>query len=139
MVNFVLLAGRILLVALLYLFLLAVMRTGIGLVRGQNRGAKTWQLKVENGPQELRRLNLAVAGPVVVGRAPGADILIPTGVVSARHARFSLMGDALMVEDLGSTNGTKLNGHLLAAGQPIACKPGDVVTFGNVDVKVARK
>ena len=35
---------------------------------------------------------IASAGPVIVGRSPGADIVVGAGYVSARHARFSLMG-----------------------------------------------
>ena len=42
MIDLVLFAGRILLVVVLYLFLYAAMRTGIGLVRGQRRDAAIW-------------------------------------------------------------------------------------------------
>ncbi|MCD8199748.1 MAG: FHA domain-containing protein [Coriobacteriaceae bacterium] len=136
MVDFILLAGRLLLVVLLYLFLFAVMRTGVGLVRGQNRKAETWTLTVDKGPKELRGLKLQVNGPVVVGRAPGADILIPTDFVSGRHARFLLMGSNLMVEDLDSTNGTKLNGHNVR--ETATCSAGDIVTIGNVDIRIGR-
>ena len=47
MIDVVLLIGRLLFVALLYLFLFAIMRTGIGLVRGQRRKEKTWNLSSE--------------------------------------------------------------------------------------------
>ena len=101
MVDMLLLIGRILLVALLYLFLFAVMRTGIGLVKGQgSKAARVWTLTVDKGPKALRGLKVNVMGPIIVGRAPGADILVPDDVVSRRHARFSLMGGDLMVEDL---------------------------------------
>ena len=131
-----LLAGRILLVALLYLFLLAVMRTGIGLVKGKNKKTKSWTVSVVKGPKALKGVKIVVAGPVIVGRSPGADILIPTDYVSGRHARFSLMGSNLMVEDLDSLNGTALNGH--AVHEMTACSPGDVVTVGTVDIKIGR-
>ena len=136
MVDLVLLAGRILLVALLYLFLFFVVKTGVGLVKGQNSKQKSWTVTVERGPKALRGARIRIAGPVVVGRAPGADIVIPTDYVSSRHARFSLMGASLMVEDLGSTNGTKLNGTPVTGA--VACSPGDTVTIGNVDIKVGR-
>lgn len=136
MVDLLLLAGRILLVALLYLFLFFVVKTGVGLVKGQNKKAKTWSITVERGPKALRGSRLTIAGPVVIGRAPGADIVIPTDYVSGRHARFTLMGTSLMVEDLGSTNGTKLNGNPIT--KAVACSAGDVVTIGNVDIKIGR-
>ena len=133
-----LLIGRILLVALLYLFLFAVMRTGIGLVKGQgSKAARVWTLTVDKGPKALRGLKVNVMGPIIVGRAPGADILVPDDVVSRRHARFSLMGGDLMVEDLGSANGTRVNGEPVTQVQ--RCAEGDVVRIGGVDIRVSRK
>ncbi len=136
MVDILLLAGRLALVALLYLFLFAAMRTGIGLVKGQNKKVKSWTVTVEKGPKTLRGVRIVVNGPIIVGRAPGADILIPTGYVSGRHARFSLVGTSLMVEDLNSTNGTLLNGK--PVHEMTACSAGDTVTVGNVDIKIGR-
>lgn len=136
MVDLLLLAGRLLLVALLYLFLFFVVKTGVGLVRGQNKKQKSWTLHVEKGPRALKGVRLTIAGPVIIGRAPGADIVIPTDYVSARHARFTLVGASLMVEDLNSTNGTLLNGHPVT--EPTACSSGDIVTIGNVDIKIGR-
>ena len=133
MIDIVLLIGRLLFVALLYLFLFAIMKTGIGLVRGQRKKEKTWTVAVERGPKELRGVQIAVRGPVIVGRSPGADIVIGAGYVSARHARFTLMGQNLFVEDLGSTNGTLVNGRAIAA--PTALRTGDTVTIGDVAIR----
>ena len=134
MIDIVLLIGRLLFVALLYLFLFAIMRTGIGLVKGQRKKERTWNLSVERGPKELRGVSVAVHGPIIVGRAPGADIVIGAGYVSGRHARFQLMGQNLFVEDLGSTNGTAVNGQLIQA--PTALKDKDVVMIGDVAIRV---
>lgn len=134
MIDVVLLIGRLLFVALLYLFLFAIMRTGIGLVKGQRRKDKTWNLSVEKGPKELRGVSIVVRGPVIVGRSPNADIVIGAGYVSARHARFSLMGTNLFVEDLGSTNGTAVNGQLIEA--PTSLNNNDVVNVGDVSIRV---
>lgn len=136
MIDVVLLLGRLLFVALLYLFLFAIMRTGIGLVRGQRRKEKTWNLSVEKGPKELRGVSIVVRGPVIVGRSPNADIVIGAGYVSARHARFSLMGTNLFVEDLGSTNGTAVNGQTI--NSPTSLNANDVVNVGDVAIRVRR-
>ena len=136
MIDVVLLIGRLLFVALLYLFLFAIMRTGIGLVRGQRKKERTWNLSVEKGPKELRGVSIVVRGPVIVGRSPSADIVIGAGYVSARHARFSLMGQNLFVEDLGSTNGTAVNGQTI--DDPVALRNNDVVTVGDVSIRVRR-
>ena len=134
LIDIVLLIGRVLFVALLFLFLFAIMRTGIGLVRGQRKKERSWNLAVEKGPKELRGVNIAVRGPVIVGRSAGADIVIAAGYVSARHARFSIMGQNLFVEDLGSTNGTAVNGQPIT--DPIALRNNDVVTVGDVSIRV---
>ena len=134
MIDITLLIGRLLFVALLYLFLLAIMKTGIGLVRGQRKKEKTWTIAVERGPKELRGVQIAVHGPVIVGRNPGADIVIGAGYVAGRHARFTLMGQDLFVEDLGSRNGTAVNGMRIT--DPTALRDKDVVTVGDVAIRV---
>ena len=79
MIDIALLVGRLLFVALLYLFLFAIMKTGIGLVRGQRKRERTWNISVERGPKELRGVSIVVRGPVIVGPQPGADIVIARG------------------------------------------------------------
>lgn len=134
MIDVALLIGRLLFVALLYLFLFALMKTGIGLVRGQRTKEKAWTVAVERGPKELRGVQIAVHGPVIVGRNPGADIVIGASYVSGRHARFTLIGQNLFVEDLGSTNGTSVNDQPIV--EPVALRDKDVVTVGDVAMRV---
>jgi pSer/pThr/pTyr-binding forkhead associated (FHA) protein len=71
-----------------------------------------------------------------VGRSPSADIVIAAGYVSARHARFTLMGQNLFVEDLGSTNGTTVNGQPIH--DPVSLNNNDVVNVGDVSIRVRR-
>lgn len=134
MIDIILLIARLLFVALLYLFLFAIMRTGISQVRGTRKKGRTWKVSVEQGPKELRGVQMEVTGPIIVGRSPGADIVIAAGYVSGRHAKFQLMGQNLFVEDLGSTNGTTVNGA--PVDSPIALKSGDVVNVGDVAMRV---
>lgn len=137
MIDLALLAGRLLLLALLYLFLLAAVRTGIGLVSGQRtKGAGVWQLRVVRGPDELKGVSVPLAGPVVIGRSPGADIVIGDDFVSSRHARVFQRGDDVLIEDLGSTNGTILNGDRLRTPQSL--RPGDSIDIGAVRLEVER-
>ena len=134
MIDIILLIGRLLFVVLLYLFLFAIMKTGIGLVRGQRRKEKAWTVAIEQGPKELRGVQIAVHGPVIVGRSPGSDIIIGADYVSSRHARFVLMGQNLFIEDLGSTNGTAVNGVYIS--EPTALKSGDKIAVGDVTMRV---
>lgn len=137
MIDLLLFAGRILLVIILYIFLFAAMRTGIGLVRGQRRDAAIWSVDVEKGTKSLRGLHVDMLGPVVVGRSPSSDIVIDEPFVSATHARFTLQGPALVLEDLGSTNGTLVNGHPI--GQPVTLRDGDEVQIGDTIMRVSRR
>lgn len=137
MIDVALLAGRLVLLALLYLFLFAAVRAGIGLVSGQrSAGTGSFTLSVVQGPPELRGVKVPVNGPVVIGRSPGADIVIGDDFVSGKHARVSLAGDEAVLEDLGSTNGTILNGRTISTPQTL--RPGDTIDVGAVRLKVDR-
>ena len=87
MIDLVLFMGRIALVVVLYLFLFVVMKTGIGLVRGQRKDPAIWCVDVDKGPRQLRGLHVDMLGPVVIGRSPSSDIVIAEPIVSSTHAR----------------------------------------------------
>ena len=131
MIDLVLFVGRIALVAILYLFLFVVMKTGIGLVKGQRKDPAIWCVDVDKGPRQLRGLHVDMLGPVVVGRSPSSDI------VSSTHARFALQGPALVLEDLNSTNGTLVNGRSIL--DPVTLRDGDEVQVGDVVMRVSRR
>ncbi|QOY60613.1 FHA domain-containing protein [Thermophilibacter immobilis] len=136
MIDLVLFLGRVLLVVVLYVFLFAVMRTGVGLVRGQRRDTAIWAVDVEKGTRLLRGLHVDILGPVVVGRSSSSDIVVDEPYVSASHARFTLQGPALVLEDLGSTNGTLVNGHPI--GQAVTLREADEVQVGDTIMRVSR-
>jgi len=132
-----LLAGKLLLIALLYLFLFAAVRAGIGMVSARTRTAPgSLVLAIVEGPKELRGVKLPITGPIVIGRSPGADIVIADDFVSARHARVVPAGDGALLEDLGSTNGTVLDGVRIVGVEPVV--PGSMIQLGTVRLKVGR-
>lgn len=65
----------------------------------------------------------------VIGRREDCDLRIPLGEVSRKHARLVRDGDLLKVEDLGSSNGTFLNGQRV---QESLLAPGDTIQVGPV-------
>ena len=69
----------------------------------------------------------------VVGRSPTVQIIINEASVSRQHARFVLVGDNVVVEDMGSSNGTFLN-DVRTEGQ-VPLKDGDIVRLGTVLLK----
>ncbi len=71
---------------------------------------------------------LPVSGPIDVGRDPSLALQLDDTQVSRRHARFSIQHNAVVVEDLGSTNGTYVNDQPIQA--PRVVQPGDCVRIG---------
>ncbi|MBA3521034.1 MAG: FHA domain-containing protein [Gemmatimonadales bacterium] len=66
---------------------------------------------------------------LVVGRGMTSDIAIYDPTISRRHAELSVGPDSVEVKDLGSSNGTCINGSRVQAGQ---LQPNDSITFGKV-------
>ncbi|TLM81252.1 MAG: FHA domain-containing protein [Actinobacteria bacterium] len=137
MVDIALLVGKLLLLVFLYLFLFVAVKAGVGLVRGTRSATKGGLVvSVEQGPKELKGTKVPLAGPVVIGRSPGADIVIADDFVSGRHAKITPAGDGALLEDLGSTNGTIVNGAKV--GAPVSLGAGSVIDIGTVRLKVVR-
>ena len=78
-------------------------------------------------------IRLGAAAETVVGKAADADFIVSDLLVSRRHARLMRVGDGLFLEDLGSTNGTFVNGRLISSQTVVE---GDVVTIGNTDLTI---
>ncbi|AUX45894.1 hypothetical protein SOCE26_073940 [Sorangium cellulosum] len=85
------------------------------------------------GGVEAMRLDPGQPGMVVGRRAP-ADLYIPDKRISHLHARFTLVGDHVLVEDLDSTNGTWVKGERITA--PTMLAPGADAILGDVSAHV---
>jgi pSer/pThr/pTyr-binding forkhead associated (FHA) protein len=83
-------------------------------------------LEIVEGADAGRRVELVA--PVTVGRAADADLVLADELVSRRHARVSQRGDGAVVEDLGSRNGTFVNGNQIHG--PTRLAPGDQLQLG---------
>jgi hypothetical protein len=68
-------------------------------------------------------------GDIVLGRGDRAEIRLEDPFASSRHARVYEQGNIVVIEDLGSTNGTYLNEELLETPRPL--HPGDRVRIGD--------
>jgi len=69
--------------------------------------------------------------PMEIGRDATCDIAIPSHFISKRHARISRDGEQWVVEDLGSTNGSTLNGQPLTTPHPL--NRSDQLTIGDTE------
>ena len=72
----------------------------------------------------------------MLGRGDGADIRLEDAFASSRHARLVPEGDVIVLEDLGSTNGTYLNGEPLRGPQPLHV--GDRIRIGDSEFSFER-
>jgi hypothetical protein len=72
----------------------------------------------------------------LLGRGDQADIRLEDGFASASHARLVPQGDVMVLEDLGSTNGTYLNGEPLSGPQPLHV--GDRIKIGDSEFTFER-
>jgi DNA-binding winged helix-turn-helix (wHTH) protein len=79
-----------------------------------------------------RRLSLA-SGENIVGRDEAANVRIDDPMVSRRHARILVSGSGALIEDLGSKNGTFIEGQPLTAA-PMPLRNGIQLAFGTVPV-----
>lgn len=73
---------------------------------------------------------------VTVGRSPDNTITSADERISRAHARLEPIGGGWVVVDLGSANGTRVDGNQIRSGSPIPLSPGMVVGIGPLDLRV---
>jgi len=153
-VETTLLALKIAFLVLLYLFIWRIVRSAArdlrlpqeSMILGPQQAAAAGLLPQ---PQSLELGRLVVlsspaldeggvvaldAHPLTVGRGRNNDIALPEDdYASNRHARFEPRRDGVYVEDIGSTNGTFVNGIRLTRDRRLI--PGDVVRVGETDLR----
>lgn len=151
-VDEVLLVLKIAFLVVLYLFIWRIVRTasrdlrlpqesfilapgGSAGVRSAQPGPRTGRLIVEKSPDIDEGTDFELnSSQLTIGRGRQNDIAIGTDeYASARHARFEPRQDGVWVQDLGSTNGTYLNGARLE--RPRRLTHGDVVRVGETDLR----
>lgn len=134
--------------ALLYLFLWRVVRVvigemrapavedGAGASRRESRGRRGVRLRILDPPAHEGEL-YQLGEELTVGRGGGCGIVLPDdSYVSTVHARVFRRGNDVFVEDLGSRNGTYVNGDPVTS--PTRLRRGDQVQFGQTVAEVVR-
>ena len=151
-VQTALLVLKICFLVLLYLFIWRIVRTASRDLRLPQESfilAPSREGGVATQPPPLRSGRLVVvksaeledgsdymlnSSQLTIGRGGQNDIPLPNDdYASARHARFEPRQDGVWVQDLGSTNGTYLNGARLE--RPRRLTPGDIVRVGDTDLR----
>src|ERR1051325_11142464 len=80
-----------------------------------------------------QKFDVRDGAPMLVGRAPTCDVPVFDPTISRRHAELSLVPGGVEIVDLGSSNGTFVNGDRVTKA---TARGGDVVTFGKVVFKL---
>jgi FHA domain len=143
LLDLLILALRLALVALLYLFLASVMRMAARGLRPQPMRpvepvAVLRLVVLEPGTSDLTPGQaIDISDGATLGRASRADIVLADPAISSEHARIRRIGRAWVISDLGSTNGTRLNDSRVDGDLPLA--QGDVLTLGNVRLRVGTR
>ncbi|HEX8953240.1 MAG TPA: FHA domain-containing protein, partial [Polyangia bacterium] len=97
-------------------------------------GARAPSCVVVRFERERRLLDVRDFPEVVIGRSRDATFTAEDDRVSRRHLRITFREETLWAEDLGSRNGSKLNGRRIEGR--VALQPGDVLTAGPVEISV---
>jgi len=89
--------------------------------------ATNFRLVIRSGVDVGKEFILDI-NELIIGREQTADITISDPEISRRHARLFFQNGGYIIEDLGSTNGTFVNGQKISG--PYLLRPGEVVNFG---------
>ena len=92
------------------------------------------RLVVLDGPDSGREFPLAGAFAIAIGRDDAAGIVIEDDQVSRRHALLIVFEDGARVDDLGSTNGTWVNGSRVDTPHPL--REGDELRVGETRLRL---
>lgn len=88
---------------------------------------QSFQLVIKSGPNPGKTFVLSKS-EITIGRDSNNDVVINDAEISRKHARLLLQQEGYLLEDLGSTNGTFVNGQRLMG--PHALRPGELILLG---------
>lgn len=140
--QFIVVIGRLAFVALIYLFIFRIFTALMAdlQIKGifQRPNHEYGRLEVLTGAEALSKGSVfRVDGKGLrLGRGKHNDIVLPDHFASIDHAVFRLKKGLTIVEDLGSTNGTWVNGEQIHS--PVQMVPGDYVKIGSITFQYSR-
>ena len=127
---------KLIFVALLFLFLWQIARTitvHLGVRERSSRRKRAKEVVIVKSDSQSG-LEIPIDSVIVMGRSDQADIVLDDSYASEFHLRFSVDDGTLYVQDLGSTNGTYVNGRRITA--PVSVGRGDAVQVGKSVMEV---
>jgi len=128
---------KILFLILMFIFLWQIalaIRSHIGSGTSARTGRTSGELVLLRGDTKRGAVVKLRTGGLVIGRADDAELTIDDPYASEFHARVGLQGGNVIVHDLGSTNGTYVNGRRVTA--PVGVSKGDTIQIGKTILEV---
>src|SRR5262249_36596667 len=107
--------------------------TGKGSASGPKPAGKSYVLRFISGKYQGGEFPVTANKEIIVGRSSDLDMVLVEDMVSRKHARINLQTDGIWIEDLGSTNGTFVNGEKIKRSR---LKEGDRILIGTSILKV---
>src|SRR5580658_6852455 len=95
--------------------------------------ARSFVLRFISGKYQGGEFPIATDKQIIVGRSSDLDMVLVEDMVSRKHARIAMQSDQIWIEDLGSTNGTFVNGEKIKRAR---LKEGDRVLIGTSILKL---
>ena len=93
-------------------------------------------LRFISGKYQGGEFPLRMNREIIIGRSSDLDMVLVEDMVSRRHTKISSTDAEVYIQDMGSTNGTFVNGVRISAARRL--KPGDVIRVGNTDLRYER-
>ncbi len=128
---------KLIFLAFVYLFVWQVARAiaaHLGSTEGWRSKARAGEEVVIVRSETQAGEHIPVSGSVVLGRSAQADVVLEDAYASEFHLRLIRRPEGIVVHDLGSTNGTYVNGRRV--GTPLTLTRGDAVQVGNTVMEV---
>jgi pSer/pThr/pTyr-binding forkhead associated (FHA) protein len=100
---------------------------------GRPGGGRSYVLRFISGKYQGGEFPIVNDKPIIVGRSSDLDMVLVEDMVSRKHARITMQQDQIWIEDLGSTNGSFVNGEKIKRAR---LKEGDRVLIGTSILKV---
>lgn len=85
----------------------------------------------------FNKKKVELVAKITIGRDTDNDVVVDNKLASRHHALIQKIKDAYFIKDMGSTNGTFINGTTIPADKYVKLRPGDKITIGNMNLVIS--
>lgn len=85
----------------------------------------------------FNKKKVELVAKITIGRDTDNDVVVDNKLASRHHAMIQKIKDAYFIKDMGSTNGTFINGTTIPSDKYVKLRPGDKITIGNMNLVIS--